>query len=194
MKRTYQFLAMICCLVASTAQAAASLHHKPFAGLTIARSNYSLKDDMKPYSSVLDSGWNNSYGAVVGYRWQQFGLQASAEVLHTQTPARIANVLQLKQRGENYAVDGLYFVQLCDRLELKSLAGVGLLVNHLNYNENSAASFKKHTHGFGARVGTGLQYQFTDHIIGDAMVKAQVPGNKLFKNVVGVSLGLGYVF
>lgn len=193
MKRSLVFFTLLCSFFASTIQAAESLHNRTFAGLSIARSNYALKDDIKAYSSILGYGWNNSYGAYVGHRWQQFGVQGSAEVLQVLTPVKVPG-LEFKQRGANLALDGLYFLKLAENLELKSLVGVGVLISQLNNNVNNRLESWTHTTGVGARVGTGLQYQFTDHVVGEAMVKAQLPGNNLFKNVVGVSLGVGYVF
>ncbi len=171
----------------STAHAAASLHHRPFAGVTFDESRYQYK------TTPSFHDWNEAVGIFGGYRWTDFGVQASAQYMRPIHARSNTTPVTVDVHAYNFALDGLYFYKLCNRLEWKSLLGLGVMTNHFSVKHYDGLGSATTT-GVGARVGTGLQYQFTDHFVGEAMVKGQYPGNKAINNVVGVSLGVAYVF
>ena len=184
MKKTLIFLVMLCAMFVTAVHAESPLQNRAFGGVFFDESRYAVKG-----YSLQD--WNSSIGIFAGYRWNEFGMQMSAQYIRPYHFLE-TNGNEYYLHGSNYALDALYFLRLYNQLELKSFVGAGLLNNTFKITQNGTRNTKSNT-GIGARIGTGLQYHFSDHVIGDVMVKAQAPGNKLWKNIVGVSVGVGYV-
>lgn len=134
---------------------------------------------------------NNALELSAGYKWHNFGAQFSVMGMENIKYTGPANAYSIKQESYNFAADMLFFIPVWKTIEVKGLLGVGVLDTKYETNIiGNSNEFTKRSTGIGARVGAGLQYNFTNHFAADIMVTYQAPGNDSIKNFLGASIGL----
>lgn len=130
-----------------------------------------------------------------GYRWDSLGL----EIGHTfmQSVKYLFTNASMEQTSYNNYVDAYYYHPLNQCLDIKAMVGVGALhtKNEISPNAGYVAtgSLNRSYNKVKPRVGAGLQYYFAKCWSADLMYKFQ-SGNKYYKNMNSVALGMNYHF
>lgn len=158
--------------------------NKAYVGADVQWDHLSYKNDLR-HSGVLKE--NFPAGSLfVGYRWCSFGAEFGGTYIGQKTYDTALG--SLKQKGNNWYVDGLGYYDLSNNFAVKGLVGVGYLTT--KFSGNGANDNK---HRFGARVGLGGEYYFNNCWSSALMYKFQT-GNSAVKYVNAVALSVAYHF
>ncbi len=154
--------------------------------------------DDKPFFKKKDGG----LAPIVGVNFNEcFGLELGAVFLSEQEQSATFTYngrrfvdFKVKTKTRNTYLDALGYLPVCEDIDLIGALGAGRLTTTVKASEavsNVAGSYR--TTKTGIRAGIGGRYKFTDCFNARLMFRYQ-KGNKIFKTMNSVGLGLFYEF
>ena len=167
-------LAGIAGMVAANAQA---FDVTPYVGLD---ATYGMIDS-DTGSYVSSKNWSGA--PVIGVRTDHYGLEAAYD-----------HGLRQHKEGQSsrlskYTIDALAFQQLGCSGRWEGVASAGVTFNHFDGH-----GWYESDHGYGERLGAGLQYALSENLAARAMYHYNWIHQSFVNNANEISLGLRYSF
>lgn len=147
---------------------------------------------------------NSAYTINAGYRFYDIGfrigytysqeIKYQDTILNAAADGQIMGTGYITQKSNNVFIDGIYFYKFGPCMEFKFLLGAGGMWTSFNSTlyGTYAGYYIERSFGPGFRIGVGTQYQLNSYLVGDIILKCQVPGNETFKYITSLSIGLSF--
>lgn len=150
--------------------------------------------------------FNYAWSINIGYRVNLFAIRAgythSRNIFNNRDYIGVVSQTivcggEVIQKNFDVYIDTLYYFKVTELVDFKALLGVGVLRSKSNSDLQVLREFGLEHQIFsvqstmpGLRIGVGFERELNRYFSADVILKSQIPGNELYRYLVGLSIGI----